>query len=102
MNDDRRVFKIKLRIGDRPFPVDIDPAEEQAIRNAADKVSELYAIYMDRYKESDLSNQDLMAMVAFRFAYMAEKLIQSRDIDLLNHEIEEMTKDLDNYLSNRR
>jgi cell division protein ZapA len=56
-------LSIKIRIGDREYPMKIEADEEEQIRKAGRMVNEYLRKYKDRFGTND--KQDLLAMVAF-------------------------------------
>lgn len=60
-------LSIKIRIGDREYPMRVEAEEEEQIRRAGRMVNEQLRAYRDRFGTTD--KQDLLAMVAFD-AYM--------------------------------
>ena len=56
-------ISIKLKIGDREYPMRVDAAEEEAIRRASKELNEQLKNYQSRFQIED--RQDLLAMVAF-------------------------------------
>ncbi len=59
-------FNIKVTIGNRVYPLTIDPQEEERVRKAANMINEIVKEYEQQYAVKD--KQDLLAMVALRFA----------------------------------
>ncbi len=100
MNDKR--FEITLRIGDKRYPLKIVKSEEELIRKAGNAVTNKLTEYKEKYKSSDLSEQDLLSMVAFRFAYANLKLKEGRDVDVLLEALDKIEIDLDNYLKSKK
>jgi cell division protein ZapA len=56
-------LSIKLRIGNREYPMRVSPEDEERIRRAGKILNEQMRSYKDRFGIED--NQDLLAMVAF-------------------------------------
>ena len=59
-------FNIKVTIGNRVYPLTIDPQEEERVRKAANMINEIVKEYEQQYAVKD--KQDLLAMVALKFA----------------------------------
>jgi len=57
------VLSIKIRIGDREYPMKVDEREEELLRNAGRLLNEKLRTFKESYQIDD--KQDLMAMVAF-------------------------------------
>jgi len=78
-------LSIKIRIGDREYPMKIEAEDEEQIRKAGRMVNEQLRRYKDRFGTND--KQDLLAMVAFD-AFM-EKLSHEtarQDMETVVHE----------------
>jgi cell division protein ZapA len=56
-------LSIKIKIGDREYPMKVDSAEEERLRIAGRVVNEKMKSYRDHFGIDD--KQDLLAMVAF-------------------------------------
>ncbi len=63
-------LSIKIKIGDREYPMKVDAEDEERIRLAGKKINEKIKLYRDQFGIDD--KQDLLAMVAFDSLY--EKL----------------------------
>lgn len=60
-------LSIKIRIGDREYPMKVDADDEEQIRLAGKKINEKIKMYRDQFGIDD--KQDLLAMVAFDSLY---------------------------------
>ncbi len=60
-------LSIRIKIGDREYPMRVEAEEEEQIRKAGRQVNEQLRAYRERFGTTD--KQDLLAMVAFD-AYM--------------------------------
>jgi len=56
-------LSIKLKIGNREYPMKVKSEDEERIRRAGKILNEKIKFYRDRFNLED--NQDLLAMVAF-------------------------------------
>tara|TARA_B100001245_G_C22764333_1_gene369734 strand:+ start:61 stop:342 length:282 start_codon:yes stop_codon:yes gene_type:complete len=56
-------LSIKLKIGNREYPMTVKLEEEKVIREIGKKINEEIKLYQDKMKIDD--SQDLLAMVAF-------------------------------------
>ncbi|NVJ45734.1 MAG: cell division protein ZapA [Cytophagia bacterium] len=57
------LLSIKLKIGDREYPMKVKPEEEARVRNAGKFINEKLRSYRDKFGIDD--KEDLLAMVAF-------------------------------------
>lgn len=55
-------LSIKIKIGNREYPMKVKPEEEAKIRAAGKKINERLKFYQDQFKIDD--KQDLLAMVS--------------------------------------
>ena len=56
-------LSIKIKIGDREYPMKVRPEEEQRVRNASKQINEKLRVYREQFGIDD--KEDLLAMVAF-------------------------------------
>lgn len=91
-------FTINLKIADRVYPLEIDRKEEELVRKAAKKVDEMLAKYTELYRGDELTTQNFLAMVAFHFSRAYLELKEMRDIEAFTERVQEMDKELEDYL----
>lgn len=89
-------ISIKVIIGDRQYPLKISSSEEESIRKAAKLVNERSKFYTENFSVKD--KQDALAMTALEFA--TENINSDSQNQLLNSELSQQLKDLDNFLCN--
>ncbi|MEQ8473434.1 MAG: cell division protein ZapA [Marinoscillum sp.] len=73
-------LSIKLKIGNREYPMKVKAEDEEGIRRAGKMVNEKMKSYRDQFGIDD--NQDLLAMVAFDCLVdkmKKEETIESKD-----------------------
>ena len=56
-------LSIKIKIGDREYPMKVKPEEEQRVRHASKRINEKLKAYREQFGIDD--KEDLLAMVAF-------------------------------------
>ena len=56
-------LSIKIKIGDREYPMKVKPEEEQRVRHASKRINEKLREYREQFGIDD--KEDLLAMVAF-------------------------------------
>ena len=64
-------LKIKLPIGNRVYPLTIDPSQEEGLRKAAKKIEAMVKQFEQSYSVRD--KQDVLAMCALQFASQNEQ-----------------------------
>lgn len=89
---------IRLIIAGRPYPLNIRREDEELIRKAAKLVNNNLANYMTRFKDNELSTEDLLAMTAIHFANSYLKISETKGDETVANVIQEMNNELDNYL----
>ncbi|WKN32974.1 cell division protein ZapA [Porifericola rhodea] len=88
-------LSIKIRIGDREYPMKIEADEEEQIRKAGRMVNDLLREYKDRFGTND--KQDLLAMVAFD-AFM-EKITYSKNLSDMEGTVSDRLGNLNKLIS---
>jgi cell division protein ZapA len=88
-------LSIKIKIGDREYPMRVDSAEEERLRIAGRTVNEKMKNYRDHFGIDD--KQDLLAMVAFDC--LVEKMRTEAVSSGLNNNISAKISDLDHLIS---
>ena len=88
-------LSIKIKIGDREYPMRVDSAEEERLRIAGRTVNEKMKNYRDQFGIDD--KQDLLAMVAFDC--LVEKMRNEAVSSGLNNTISAKISDLDHLIS---
>ncbi|MFY0593669.1 cell division protein ZapA [Roseivirga sp.] len=57
------LLSVKLKIGDREYPMKVKPDEEERVRNAGKFINDQLKSYREKFGIDD--KEDLLAMVAF-------------------------------------
>ncbi len=72
-------ISIKVTIGDRQYPLKIDPQEEEFVRKAAKLINEKAKFYQENFSVKD--KQDSLAMAALEFASDVLSMNKNQDTD---------------------
>ena len=88
-------LSIKIKIGDREYPMRIKTSEEEKLRIAGRQVNEKMKQYGQNYGIDD--KQDLLAMVAFDAMVQKVKLEMGQSEN--EFDIESKLEELDNMIS---
>jgi cell division protein ZapA len=88
-------LSIKIKIGDREYPMRVDSAEEERLRIAGRTVNEKMKNYRDHFGIDD--KQDLLAMVAFDC--LVEKMRTEAVNSGLNNNISAKISDIDHLIT---
>jgi len=94
MKVEQKEISIKVLIGDRQYPLKISSEEEENVRKAAKLVNDRSKFYAENFSVQD--KQDTIAMSALEFA--SENLNTLSKDQSLSLEMEQLLKDLDQYL----
>lgn len=98
MNDK---FTIRIKIADTAHPLTINRSEEELYRKAAKMVDQRFADYKEKYKKVDLTDNQFLSFVALEFAVKYLSIKENKDVDELGVKIEEITKELEEFLKNK-
>jgi cell division protein ZapA (FtsZ GTPase activity inhibitor) len=72
-------LKIKISIGDRVYPLTVEPSQEEGLRIASKKIDKMIKQFEESYAVRD--KQDLLAMCALQFAAQTEQKQIDNTID---------------------
>lgn len=88
-------LSIRLKIGDREYPMRVSAEDEEKIRRAGRLINERIRAYGGRFGIQDM--QDLLAMVAFDC--VIEAMSSTQENSTVSHQIEEQLDDLNQLLA---
>ena len=88
-------LSIRIKIGDREYPMRVNPGDEERLRLAGKLVNEKIKAYRDQFGIDD--KQDLLAMVAFDC--LIEKLQLEEDNEGVEQSIVNKVKNLNELIS---
>lgn len=94
---DEELMKINLLIDRQKYPLKIRREDEQLYRDAAKLIDKTLNKYRSRMP--DLEANNYWAMAALELAYVCTSLNGKNDTKPFQEKIEELTKELDNYIS---
>lgn len=77
--DEMETLSIKIKIGDREYPMKVKAEDEAKIRRAGKLINERIKQYRDEFGLDD--RQDLLAMVAFDCMVETMKLNEANTVD---------------------
>jgi hypothetical protein len=96
---DKLLIKLEIIPGMRKFPLNIDPAEEQTVREAAQLVRHKFNLYRRRYAANEVSDLDIIAMVALDIATAKQTLSRENEVFPLKERVNRMNDKLKEYLN---
>ena len=88
-------LSIRIKIGDREYPMKVAAEEEERIRVAGKELQDKIKAYRDQFGIDD--KQDLLAMVAFDYA--VEKLKSEETVVQLDEGVTEKVNHLNKLIS---
>ncbi|GHB41422.1 cell division protein ZapA [Mongoliitalea lutea] len=91
-------LSIRIKIGDREYPMKVKAEDEAKIRHAGKLINDKIKRYRDEFGLDD--RQDLLAMVAFDAVVesMEQNLINSEDSELIKSNVERINQQLETLL----
>lgn len=89
------ILSIKIKIGDREYPMKVKPEEEQRVRNAGKQINEKLRTYREQFGIDD--KEDLLAMVAFDC--LVSKMKSEEDIDAIDSTAEDQLDQLTSLIA---
>ncbi|MGI8892897.1 MAG: cell division protein ZapA [Bacteroidia bacterium] len=90
-------LSIKVNIANRIYPLKINREEEENVRMASKTINDVIKDYEENYAVRD--KQDLLAMVALKFATEALKKDNSAQNGSLNDHLSELSHLLNDFLA---
>jgi len=82
----------------RKFPVKINANDEEIVREAAKQLRQKFTVYLQAFSEADLSEKDLMTMVALDIAVSHLQLERNNDKTSFISKIQQLNDKLKDYL----
>lgn len=90
---------IKIKIGDRSYPMTVKSEQEDVMMKAAKLINERLKVYEANYSVKEM--QDLLAMCALEFAtkYLENENKRNSIDEVVGDQLEDMERFLSQYLS---
>jgi len=82
----------------RKFPVRINASEEELVREATKQLRQKFIAYKQSFSEADISDKDLMTMVAIDVAVSHLRLERNNDKASFVTKIQQLNDKLKDYL----
>ena len=92
-------FRIHIKIDGKPYPLNIDRADEERYRKAARIVNETIAGYRKMFQGND--QQDIMAMTAFQVALNFTEAQERRDYSQFVDDVKDLNDDIADFLKEK-
>jgi len=89
-------LSIRVNVADRYYPLKIDRKDEETIRRAARLINDKVLQYKKKYIDKDI--QDFLAMAALQFVTRIINLEEDQDSSGLVGEVDELVRELDEYI----
>jgi len=91
-------FKIQLKVAGKVYPLNCKRSEEGMFRKAATNINHKILDYSTAFSGAKLDLKDLLAMVALHISVEKQKMEKVEDKSPLFDKIEELNKELEEYL----
>jgi len=98
MPDEILDIQLEVISNGRKFPVRIYAEEEELVREAAKQLRQKFIAYKQGFSETDLSDKDLMTMVAIDIAVSHLQLERNNDKTSFVSKIQQLNEKLKDYL----
>jgi cell division protein ZapA len=98
MPDNDILIQLELIPGGRKYPVIIHPDEEELIREATKQLREKFNAYKQTFSEANLSDEDILAMMAIDVAVGHLKLEEKNDTIPFTAKIKQLNDELNDFL----
>lgn len=92
-------LSINIKIGDRVYPLNIDPEVEERYRLAAKMLNDMVIKYRTHYVNHD--TQDILAMAAFQYVLKYLELEESSNDISLVEEVKNISDDIADFLEEK-
>jgi cell division protein ZapA (FtsZ GTPase activity inhibitor) len=93
---------ISVVLGGRKIQLDINRADEEVYRNAAQRLNEIVSFYRKNYSEVDGEMILLMSAYNAVVNHLAEKKIAKEDLDNLETSFTQLSNELKNCLNEEK
>lgn len=99
MSDEKLNIQLEIIPGKQKYPLEINAEDEELIREAAKQLRQKINAYYQRYANAnDLSDMDIMAMVAIDITTSHLRLERDNDIVPFTTKIQHFNEKLKGYL----
>jgi cell division protein ZapA len=96
---DKDFFRITLKILDKHYPYSCkERSDEGILRKAATNLTEKYLQYSSYYSNANFERNDLLALVGFHFSFEVLENEKKKDATPLFDKIEQLNKELDEFI----
>lgn len=92
-------FKIQLKLANKYYPYNCKRSEEGKIRRAATNLNNRILKYSSYYSNANFELSDLLTLAGFQFSLEVLEKEQKEDISPLFNKIEQLNKELEEYLN---
>ena len=95
---DEMLITLEVKPGGRKYPVTINADDEELVREAAKQLREKFNAYNQTFSNADLSEIDIMAMIAIDIATSHLRLEKKNDVLPFTTKIQHLNQKLKDYL----
>lgn len=95
---DEILITLEIIPGGRRYPVKINADDEEIVREAAKQLRQKFNAYTQVFSGAELSDKDIMAMIAIDIATSHLRLERKNDIVPFTTKIQQLNEKLKDYL----
>ena len=95
-------FKIQLKLANKYYPYTCKRSDEGRLRKAATNLNNRILKYSSHYSNANFELNDLLTLAGFQFSLEALEKEQKEDISPLFDKIEQLNKELEEYINSFR
>lgn len=92
-------FKIQLKLGSKYYPYVCKRSEEGKVRKAATNLNNRIFKYSSYYSNANFELDDLLTLAGFQFSLEVLEKEQKEDLSPLLDKIEQLNKELEDYIN---
>jgi hypothetical protein len=96
---DKQLINLEIIPGKKRYPLNINPAEEPIAREAAKFIRNKFNLYRRNFETNEVSDLDIMAMVALDIATAKYTLERQNEISPVKEKVNRMNDELKEYLN---
>ena len=95
---DKLLIQLEVIPKEMKYPVRVKPDEEEIVREATKQLREKFIVYQQTFSAAELSEKDLLAMIALDIATSHLRLEGKNDTGPYKKKIEQLYNEMTDYL----
>ena len=92
------IFRIQLKIADKPYPLKCRRDEEKIFRSAANLINDKFFQYGIKYQGAPVDSKDLVIMATCDIAVSQMRLLDQQNETPAYKKIEELSAELEDFI----